>query len=154
GRVRGAVSRYAFGIAAAHRHVAGLLCGSVRWPRGAGTGSVGRTMRLGTIAGNLIERIALAAGFVPTPLLDTVVANMLSRTVLAATHLGVFEALGTGPQTATGVAQACGTDAAATAKLLSALVGCRYLRYARGQYRLTPLARKWLLKSSPTSLAD
>lgn len=111
-------------------------------------------MRLGTIANNLIERVALAAGLVPTPLLDTVVANLLSHSVLVATRVGVFEALRAGPRSAAGVAQACGTDAAATAKLLTALVGCGYLRCARDQFSLAPLARKWLLADSPASLRD
>src|SRR5260221_2676360 len=111
-------------------------------------------MRLGTIANNLIERVALAAGLVPTPVLDTVVANLLSHAVLVATRVGVFEALRARRRSAAGVAQACGTDAAATVKLLTALVGCGYLRCARDQFSLAPLASKWLLAASPASPPD
>src|SRR5260370_35191422 len=97
-------------------------------------------MRLGTIANNLIERVALAAGLVPTPLLDTVVANLLSHTVLVATRVGVFEALRAGPRSAAAVPQACGTDAAAPAKLLPPPVGCGYPRGRRGPVTPAPPA--------------
>lgn len=111
-------------------------------------------MRLGTLAGNLIERLALAAGIVPTPLFDTAVAELLSRTVLAGTRLGIFEALREQPLYASDIASACETDPAATETLLNALAGAGYLRVTNGRYRLTPLARKWLLRDSPTSLRD
>ena len=50
-------------------------------------------MRLGTVSENPIERLLLVAGQLPTPLGDTLIALLLSRTVMTATKLGVFEAL-------------------------------------------------------------
>ena len=50
-------------------------------------------MKIGAIPENVIERILLAAGSLPAPLLDTFQALLLARTVMAATKLGVFEAL-------------------------------------------------------------
>ena len=54
-------------------------------------------MKLGVIPENVLERVARASGVVPTPLLDTLGAMMLARTIMAATKLSVFEALASGP---------------------------------------------------------
>lgn len=111
-------------------------------------------MKLGIIPENILERVALAAGVVPRPMLDTLVAMLLARTIMAATKLGVFEALASGPLPAHKVAAQCGIDARATEKLLTALAGSGYVRAEHGQYALAPVARKWLLTDSPQSLRD
>ena len=111
-------------------------------------------MKIGIIPENTLERVALAAGAVPRPLFDTHLAMMLARTIMAATKLGVFEALASGPLTAHKVAAQCGTDPRATEKLLTALAGVGYVRADQAQYALAPVARKWLLKDSPQSLRD
>ena len=54
-------------------------------------------MRLAAIPQNFRESIALAAGLVPTPLMDTLVALLLAKTVIAATAIGIFDALEAGP---------------------------------------------------------
>jgi len=111
-------------------------------------------MKIGVIPENILERVALAAGVVPTPVLETHGATMLARTIMAATKLGVFEALASGPLTAHKVAAHCGTDPRATEKLLTALAGCGYVRAEQGQYTLAPVARTWLLADSPQSVRD
>src|SRR5260370_22507837 len=111
-------------------------------------------MKLGIIPENILERVALAAGVVPRPILDTLVAMLLARTIMAATKLGIFEALASGPLSAHQVAAHCGTDPCATEKLLTALAGGDYVRAEPGQYALAPVARTWLLKDSPQSLRD
>lgn len=148
--------------------------------------------RLKAVPENLLERVVLALGLAPTPLLDTMVALLLARSVMAATKLGVFEALADGPLTAREIAARCATDEDATAKLLSALVGARYVRIvsvpgasafptprlvqtaptadsekgsapgsgaasntsAAPRFALAPVARRWLLSSSPFPLGD
>jgi SAM-dependent methyltransferase len=111
-------------------------------------------MRLGAIAENPIEWAAQAAGLVPTPVIDTLVALLLARAVIVGTQVGVFEALAAGPLPADEIAGRCGLAPQATAKLLDGLTGAGYLRYRQGRYALARVARKWLLKDSPTSLAD
>jgi SAM-dependent methyltransferase len=111
-------------------------------------------MKIGIIPENMLERIALAVGVVPRPMFDTHLAMMLARTIMAATKLGVFEALASGPLSAHKVAAHCGTDPRATEKLLGALAGSGYVRANQGQYALAPIARTWLLKDSPRSLRD
>ena len=111
-------------------------------------------MRLGPIPENLIERVLLRRNVAPQPLFDTQMAYTLARVVMVATKLGVFEALAAGPATAEAVAERCDTKTAATGKLLFALAGAGYLRGDGSRYELTPMARKWLLRDSPSSLAD
>ncbi len=111
-------------------------------------------MKIGVIPENIMERVALTAGVVPRPLLDTHVAMMLARTIMVATRLGVFEALASEPLSIDKVAAYCGSDPRATEKLLTALAGAGYVRLEQGQYALAPVARTWLLKDSPQSLRD
>ena len=75
----------------------------------------------------------------------------MARTIMAATKLGIFEALASGPLPAHQVAAHCGTDPRATEKLLTALAGSGYVRAEHGQYALAPVARTWLLTDSQES---
>ena len=109
-------------------------------------------MRVGLIAENPLEWLALRSGRVPTPFIDTMHPFILARAVMAATTLGVFEALAAGPCPAEEVAARCGTHPGATGTLLETLVGIGYLRLAGGRYALAPVARRWLLQRSPRSL--
>lgn len=111
-------------------------------------------MKLSAVPENPLEWLARAAGAVPTPILDTLIALLLARSVMVATRLGIFEALADGPLPPGEVAARCDTAPYATAKLLSALTGAHYLSYDSGRYALAPVARKWLLKDSPHSLRD
>jgi SAM-dependent methyltransferase len=111
-------------------------------------------MRLGVIPETVLDRIILAAGVVPIPLGDTMVALLLARTIMAGTKFGVFDALVDGPLTPAEVASRCGTHARATEKLLFALAGARYLRFENGRYSLSTISRKWLSPKSPRSLKD
>ena len=111
-------------------------------------------MRLGAIPHGVMERVASALGLVPTPVLDTIIALLLARTVMVATRLGVFETMAGQSRSAEEVGEQCGTAPAATRKLLDALVGIGYLRVRDGRYSLAPVALRWLLKDSPRSLHD
>ncbi|HET9299681.1 MAG TPA: class I SAM-dependent methyltransferase [Candidatus Polarisedimenticolaceae bacterium] len=111
-------------------------------------------MRLRAVAENPIEWALDRLGLLPRPLADTIVAMLLSRTVLTATKLGVFEALAEEASTVDEVAARCGTHPRATGKLLFALAGARYLAEEDGRYALTSMARRWMLASAPRSLRD
>ncbi len=110
-------------------------------------------MRLGIIGESLIERIIARTNMAPAPLVETQIAFSMARSIMAGVKLGIYDAIGTGATTAAEVAAACKTDPEATTKLMNTLVGCRYLRHRDGCYELTPKARKWLLRDSPTSIA-
>ena len=101
-------------------------------------------MRLGAIPQNFTESIALTAGLVPTPLLDTLVALLLAKTIMAATAVGIFQALEGEPLTTDEIARRCATDLQATKKLVRALLACRYLKHGGNRFTLAPVARRWL----------
>ncbi len=111
-------------------------------------------MKLGAIPENLIERILLASGVVPTPLIDTLIAMLRARTVMVGTKLGVFQALALTALTADEVASHCLTHPETTQKLLNTLVGVGYLRVDNNRYLLAPVARKYLLQNRPQSLHE
>jgi SAM-dependent methyltransferase len=115
---------------------------------------VGYYVKLGTIPQNPLEWGVLRAGLVPTPLLDTIIALLLARAIMTSTRLGVFEALAGGPLPPREVAVRCNAKPEPMEKLLGALVAAGYLSVSAGRYRLTPMARKWLLKDAPSSLYD
>ncbi len=77
----------------------------------------------------------------------------VSRVVLTANNLGMFEAL-TSPRTAEDIAGRLKTDPRATGILLDAVASVGLLRKTGRQYRITPLARRFLLKSSHWYLGD
>lgn len=111
-------------------------------------------MRYGVIAETPIERIGLASGMVPTPMLEPYGAGF-GRALMVATRIGIFEALSDAPRAPQAVAAQCGIDARAAEKLMNLLVGMRYLRRSReGAYRLTRLARRWLLEDGASSVRD
>ncbi len=111
-------------------------------------------MKLGAIPENVLEKVALMLGIAPTPLSDTHVAFMLARTVMVAAKTGIFEALASTALPAEDIALRTGTDRRAVRKLLHTMVHLGYLRYSNNLYKLSPLARKWMLRDSPTSVYD
>jgi SAM-dependent methyltransferase len=111
-------------------------------------------MKIGTIAGNPLERALLAARVLPIPLFDTQMAMLLARTIMIGVKLDVFEVLAPEALSSNEVAARCEIHPNATKKLLEALVGAGYLRADGDEYVLAPVTRKWLLKTSRQSLRD
>jgi predicted O-methyltransferase YrrM len=108
-------------------------------------------MKLGTLPDNVMERLALLFGFLPPGVFESWFGIMLSRTVMVATKLEVFEALAAGPLTGAEVAKSCGTHPRATEKLLNALVGLECLRVQGERYALRRSLRAWVLKDGKYS---
>lgn len=111
-------------------------------------------MKLTSVPENWLERLALWLGIAPTPLSDTHVAMMKARTLMVAAKVGVFEAVNHGHTTPTDVAQHIRTHPEATHKMLNSLVHLGYLKLKKGQYVLSRLARKWMLRGSESSVYD
>ena len=109
-------------------------------------------MKLSVLPQNVRECVALACGMVPTPLMDTLVGLLLAKTIIAATAIGIFDALETGPLTATEIAERCGSDAKATEKLVRALFACKYLKFEGDRFKLAPVSRRWLPRKAFRSL--
>lgn len=116
-------------------------------------------MKIGAIPEGMLETVALATGLAPVPVLDTLAAAGLARTLMVASKIGVFAALADGPRTAQAVAHACQSDARATAMLLDALVGADYVRRRAGkfeppEFELASVARTWLVPDARRSLHE
>ncbi|MEO7002256.1 MAG: methyltransferase [Ktedonobacterales bacterium] len=94
-------------------------------------------MKLGMVAENPLEWLALASGYLPVPLGHTIVALWMARTLYTATRVGAFEALADGPHTAAEVAARCQTDTQATMRLMNALAGTEYVRPLRPKHTTT-----------------
>ncbi len=112
------------------------------------------SMKIGAIPENLLERLALVFGLVPTPFIDTLHAVIVARAVMVATRLDVFDALAARPLSASGLAAQLGLDAAALEKLLNVLVAVGYVQEGPAGFAPTRLARKWLMRDSPRSIRD
>lgn len=111
-------------------------------------------MKLGVVADNLAEAVALATGAVPEPVVLGAWGLFVSRMLLAGAKLGVFEALSDGPGTAAELAPRLRVSEQGLERLLRALNGLDYLRRDRGTYSLAPVARKWLSRTSKNDLSD
>jgi hypothetical protein len=115
----------------------------------------GEAMRLDVVPESLVERLALRAGLVPRPFLQTILAAGMARALHVGVKLGVFETLNDAPMTTEEVAARVGTHPYPTGKLLNTLAGMGYLGLEGGErYSLTKDARKWLVGRSLTSLRD
>lgn len=109
-------------------------------------------MKLDVVPESLLERALLASGAVPVPLIHTMGAILMARTIMSAVRLGLFDHIGATPRTAEEIAESCGTDPRATEKLLSALVGLGYVDARRTGYVASALSRKWLGDEASTDL--
>ncbi|AOW99685.1 hypothetical protein BJP34_09645 [Moorena producens PAL-8-15-08-1] len=111
-------------------------------------------MRVGINPENLLEKSALALGQVPQPAIETQACLILARSIIAATEVGVFEALGSSSLSAQEIAGRCNLNKHALTQLLDALVATDYLAKEKECYTLAPVASKWLLNENESSLYD
>lgn len=103
---------------------------------------------------NFFERIFLLnLNRAPGVVLDYIGA-LAFRTAYVGFKLGVFETLSGGPLTAADVAREIETDERGTALLLEALDALSYVKRKGGRYANTRLTAKWLVRSSPKSIAE
>lgn len=109
-------------------------------------------MRYGLIPTKPAERVALALGLVPVPMLDVFAPLVMSRCLMASSRLGVFEALRDGWRSADEIARATHLDAGVLPLLLRTLVVGRYLRQRGARFALTRLSRRHLLRGAPREL--
>jgi SAM-dependent methyltransferase len=107
---------------------------------------------LSTVPQNPLEWIALKLNLAPTPILDTMVALLLAKTIMAASALNLFDVLEDGPQTVDEIASKCGAHRRPTEKLLRALYACKYLRFKNERYALAAVSRRWLVTRRSRSL--
>ena len=103
---------------------------------------------------SFLERIImLNLNQAPGVMLD-LLGTAAFQIVMAAVRLELFEALKSSPQTVEEIASFTQTDQRGTEALINALVPLGYITKQNGQYALTPLTKKWLLKDSPSSFVQ
>src|SRR5688500_11333686 len=92
-----------------------------------------------------VRQYGIAPPPFPAPYFDTWIAVLGARAVMAASRLGVVDALAERPDDAAGLAERLKMDARGLDVLLEALRSLDYARRRRdGRYRLTRSARRWL----------
>ena len=111
-------------------------------------------MKLAPVPQNLPEWFALKADMVPVPLAHTHICFMLSKAILDAFELNVFETLKDESKNLEKASADLGLDVRALKSLLNVLISTGYIKYSGRQYSLTKHARKWCLKESSHSLYD
>jgi 2-polyprenyl-3-methyl-5-hydroxy-6-metoxy-1,4-benzoquinol methylase len=105
------------------------------------------------IVPNFLERLLFFnLNWGPGPLLDLFGAVSF-RIVLAALKLNVFEVLHTGPLTAAEVAQRVKADLVGITVLLETLESLEYVIRQGERYANSAMTEKWLVRSSPDSIA-
>jgi SAM-dependent methyltransferase len=109
-------------------------------------------MQYGVIPTSLAERLALAAGAVPLPLIDLSFGVLKARIIMAGVRLGVFNALAQEPHTHESLAAAIRVDASCLEMLLRCLVYAGYLRLDGHRYSLSALARRTMVEGAPREL--
>lgn len=109
-------------------------------------------MQYGAIPTSLAERIALRAGLVPIPILDTMFAMLKARFVMAGVRLGIFDALAAEGHSAASLAAALRLDPSCTELLLRSLVFCGYLEADGSRFVLSGMGRDTMISGAPREL--
>ncbi len=101
----------------------------------------------------LPERLLASLNLLPVPLFDAPLAPGITKALLTACEMGVFDALNGQALPLDALAQRLDCQPQGLSLLLNLLISAGYLRYRRGLYRNSRLARRWLTSASPTSIA-
>lgn len=109
-------------------------------------------MQYGVIPTSLAERLALAAGALPVPLIDLSFGVLKARMIMAGVRLGIFNALADEPLTPEMLAARLDLDASCLELLLRCLVYAGYLRLKGGRYGLSSLSRKTMVEGAPREM--
>jgi O-methyltransferase domain len=109
-------------------------------------------MKYGVIPTNLVERLALATGKVPLPVLDVLVTILKSRAIMAGVSLGLFEAMREHDHVPSALAARLGLDAECLELLLRALVVFDYVVQRDGAYALSSLGRETMIAGGSREL--
>jgi acetylserotonin O-methyltransferase len=86
-------------------------------------------------------------------ILDLIEAFRRSKTMFTAVRLGIFDRLEKTPHSAEQLATSLNLNAGALGRLLDGCVGLGLLTRTQGEYRNTPVASRYLVKSSPDTLS-
>ncbi len=101
----------------------------------------------------LPERLLASLNILPVPLFDTPLASGITKALLTACEMGVFDALNGQPLPLDALAQRLDCQPQGLSLLLNLLISAGYLRCRRGLYRNSRVAQRWLTSAAPSSIA-
>jgi ubiquinone/menaquinone biosynthesis C-methylase UbiE len=101
----------------------------------------------------LPERLLASLNILPIPLFDAPLAPGITKALLTACELGIFDALSGQSLALDTLAQRLDCQPQGLSLLLNLLISAGYLRYRHGLYRNSRVAQRWLTNNSPTSIA-
>src|SRR5579885_1174928 len=99
------------------------------------------------------EYILARLNLLPVPLFDAPLAPGIAKIVITGCELGLFDALNKGALPLDVLAERVECHPQGLQLMLQLLVSAGYLRYRRGCYSNTRMARRWLTATSPTNIA-
>jgi hypothetical protein len=99
------------------------------------------------------ERLLGKLILLPTPLFDAMLAPGVAKAVLTAWELGLFDALSEQPLSLSALAERVACQPEGLRLLVNILLPAGYLRRRGGLYRNSRAAQRWLMSSSPASIA-
>ena len=92
---------------------------------------------------NVLERLLARLNLLPVPLFDTPLAPGITKALVTACELGVFEALSAQPLSLDDLAKRLQCHPRGLQLLLQLLVSAGYLHLRRGLYCNSRMARRW-----------
>ncbi|GAC1436155.1 MAG: hypothetical protein PVSMB2_07190 [Ktedonobacteraceae bacterium] len=101
----------------------------------------------------ILENILARLNMLPTPLLDTPLSAGIAKVLVTACELDLFETLIHDGLPVEKLAERLDCDPQGLQLLLELLVSSGYLKHKNGIYSNTRMARRWLTRSSPVSIA-
>ncbi|GCE18053.1 class I SAM-dependent methyltransferase [Dictyobacter kobayashii] len=100
-----------------------------------------------------LDHILSRLNLIPVPLFDTPLVPGIAQVLITACELNLFDTLADEPLTLDALAEKLDCHPQGLVLLLQVLVAAGYIQLHRGHYRNTRVTRRWLLTSSPTSIA-
>lgn len=112
-------------------------------------------MRIAAVPDGLLERAALLAGQLPTPIGEAMYAMPVARSLQVAQRTGMLAALAEGPREPGELAEHLGLQEQGTRRVLDVISSLGHLKLRPdGRYEMTKRARTWLDPRSDTYLGD
>ncbi len=102
---------------------------------------------------SMLERLLLRFNLLPAPLFDTPLAPGITKALLTACELHLFDELQAQPRSLEALAKRVVCQPEGLLLLVNILVSAGYLRYRGGLYRNSRAAQRWLTSASPVSVA-
>ena len=100
-----------------------------------------------------LEAVLSRLNIFPTPLFDTPLAAGITKVLVTACELDIFDTLSKQSLTLETLAERLKCHPQGLQLLLQLLVSAGYLRYSHSKYANTRMAQRWLVSSSPVSIA-